>query len=46
MGTDAGTAPAVTITRPVRRRPIFHRLPVVALDRLTEDSLAITYGVP
>ncbi|HLV57269.1 MAG TPA: 1,2-phenylacetyl-CoA epoxidase subunit PaaE [Natronosporangium sp.] len=46
MGTDAGTAPAVTITRPVRRRPIFHRLPVVALDRLTEDSLAITFGVP
>lgn len=46
MRTDAGTAPAVTITRPVRRRPVFHRLPVVALDRLTEDSLAITFGVP
>ncbi|HEY8452497.1 MAG: 1,2-phenylacetyl-CoA epoxidase subunit PaaE [Micromonosporaceae bacterium] len=46
MVTDTGTAPAVTITRPTRRRPVFHRLPVVALDRLTEDSLAITFGVP
>jgi ring-1,2-phenylacetyl-CoA epoxidase subunit PaaE len=36
----------VTITRPTRRRPTFHRLPVTALDRLTDDSLAITFGVP
>jgi ring-1,2-phenylacetyl-CoA epoxidase subunit PaaE len=37
---------AVTINRPVRRRPVFHPLPVAALDRLTEDSLAITFVVP
>jgi ring-1,2-phenylacetyl-CoA epoxidase subunit PaaE len=36
----------VTITRPTRRRPAFHRLPVAALDRLTDDALAITFGVP
>ena len=37
---------AVTISRPVRRRPVFHALPVAAVDRLTEDSLAITFAVP
>jgi ring-1,2-phenylacetyl-CoA epoxidase subunit PaaE len=37
---------AVTITRPARRRPVFHPLPVSAVDRLTEDSLAITFVVP
>lgn len=37
---------AVTITRPTRRRPVFHPLPVAAIDRLTEDSLAITFAVP
>jgi ring-1,2-phenylacetyl-CoA epoxidase subunit PaaE len=37
---------AVTITRPVRRRPVFHALAVAALDRLTDDSLAITFAVP
>ncbi|MFI0791674.1 1,2-phenylacetyl-CoA epoxidase subunit PaaE [Micromonospora rubida] len=36
----------VTITRPVRRRPAFHPLPVVAVDRLTADAVAITFGVP
>jgi ring-1,2-phenylacetyl-CoA epoxidase subunit PaaE len=36
----------VTITRPVRRRPVFHPLPVAAVDRLTEDSVAITFAVP
>lgn len=36
----------VTITRPARRRPAFHLLPVTALDRLTDDALAITFGVP
>jgi ring-1,2-phenylacetyl-CoA epoxidase subunit PaaE len=36
----------VTITRPARRRPAFHQLPVTALDRLTDDALAITFGVP
>ncbi len=36
----------VTITRPTRRRPTFHRLPVAAIDRLTDDALAITFTVP
>jgi len=36
----------VTITRPVRRRPVFHTLPVAALERLTDDALAITFAVP
>lgn len=36
----------VTINRPTRRRPTFHRLPVAALDRLTEDALAIAFQVP
>ncbi|MGW0504660.1 1,2-phenylacetyl-CoA epoxidase subunit PaaE [Micromonospora sp. NPDC003241] len=36
----------VTITRPVRRRPVFHPLPVVAVDRLTSDAVAITFDVP
>jgi ring-1,2-phenylacetyl-CoA epoxidase subunit PaaE len=36
----------VTITRPVRRRPVFHPLPVAAVDRLTDDSVAITFAVP
>ncbi|GAB3818204.1 1,2-phenylacetyl-CoA epoxidase subunit PaaE [Micromonospora zhanjiangensis] len=36
----------VTITRPARRRPVFHPLPVAAVDRLTEASVAITFAVP
>lgn len=36
----------VTIKRPVRRRPVFHPLPVAALDRLTDDAIAITFTVP
>ncbi|MFC7549113.1 1,2-phenylacetyl-CoA epoxidase subunit PaaE [Plantactinospora sp. GCM10030261] len=36
----------VTITRPVRRRPVFHPLPVVSVDWLTDDSVAITFAVP
>lgn len=36
----------VTITRPVRRRPVFHPLPVCAVDRLTTDAVAITFAVP
>ncbi|MEW2473061.1 1,2-phenylacetyl-CoA epoxidase subunit PaaE [Micromonospora gifhornensis] len=35
----------VTITRPVRRRPVFHPLPVVAVDRLTADAVAVTFAV-
>jgi ring-1,2-phenylacetyl-CoA epoxidase subunit PaaE len=36
----------VTISRPTRRRPTFHPLPVSAIDRLTDDALAITFTVP
>ncbi|WP_433687761.1 1,2-phenylacetyl-CoA epoxidase subunit PaaE [Micromonospora carbonacea] len=36
----------VTITRPARRRPAFHPLPVAAVDRLTADAVAITFAVP
>ena len=36
----------VTITRPARRRPVFHPLTVAAVDRLTDDSLAIAFAVP
>ncbi|GAA3760562.1 phenylacetate-CoA oxygenase/reductase subunit PaaK [Plantactinospora mayteni] len=37
---------SVTINRPVRRRPVFHPLPVRAVDRLTEDAVAVTFEVP
>lgn len=37
---------SVTITRPVRRRPVFHALPVAAVTRLTDDAVAITFEVP
>lgn len=37
---------SVTITRPVRRRPVFHPLPVLAVDRLTDDAVAVTFAVP
>jgi ring-1,2-phenylacetyl-CoA epoxidase subunit PaaE len=36
----------VIITRPVRRRPAFHPLPVADLDRLTDDAVAVTFAVP
>ncbi|WBB77971.1 phenylacetate-CoA oxygenase/reductase subunit PaaK [Micromonospora sp. WMMD882] len=36
----------VTITRPARRRPVFHPLPVVAVDRLTDDAVAVSFAVP
>ena len=36
----------VTITRPVRSRPAFHPLPVAAVDRLTDDAVAVTFTVP
>jgi ring-1,2-phenylacetyl-CoA epoxidase subunit PaaE len=36
----------VTITRPVRRRPQFHDLTVAAVDRLTDDAVAVTLAVP
>ncbi|MBF9128606.1 phenylacetate-CoA oxygenase/reductase subunit PaaK [Plantactinospora sp. S1510] len=36
----------VTINRPVRRRPVFHPLSVRAVDRLTDDAVAVTFEVP
>src|SRR5258706_12497219 len=36
----------VTITRPQRRRPLFHSLEVVGVDRLTDDSVAVSFSVP
>lgn len=36
----------VVVTRPIRRRPTFHPLPVVGLDRLTDDAVVITLAVP
>ncbi|MBX6723236.1 MAG: phenylacetate-CoA oxygenase/reductase subunit PaaK [Dactylosporangium sp.] len=36
----------VTIKRPQRRRPVFHPLPVGAVERLTDDAIAITFTVP
>lgn len=36
----------VTIKTPVRRRPVFHHLLVEAVDRLTDDAVAVTFGVP
>ncbi|GGJ95364.1 phenylacetic acid degradation protein [Pilimelia anulata] len=37
---------SVTIRQPARRRPVFHALPVTAIDQLTEEALAITFAVP
>jgi ring-1,2-phenylacetyl-CoA epoxidase subunit PaaE len=37
---------AVTIRRPQRRRPVFHELRVAAVDRLTDDAVAVTFEVP
>ena len=36
----------VTVTQPVRRRPTFHALPVAAVDRLTDDAVAVSFAVP
>ena len=41
-----GSERTVTITRPARRRPTFHPLRVEAVDRLTDDAVAITFAVP
>ncbi|MFV2088046.1 1,2-phenylacetyl-CoA epoxidase subunit PaaE [Micromonospora sp. LOL_021] len=37
---------AVTISRPARRRPVFHPLPVTGVDQLTADAVAVTFAVP
>ncbi|WP_432983677.1 1,2-phenylacetyl-CoA epoxidase subunit PaaE [Dactylosporangium sp. CA-233914] len=34
------------IRRPAKRRPMFHRLAVVDVERLTEDAVAVTFEVP
>jgi ring-1,2-phenylacetyl-CoA epoxidase subunit PaaE len=36
----------VVVRRPVKRRPTFHPLPVAAVDRLTDDAVAVTFRVP
>ncbi|MET0865321.1 MAG: 1,2-phenylacetyl-CoA epoxidase subunit PaaE [Nakamurella sp.] len=45
--TDTGTSdkPGRTAA-PVRRHAVFHPLRVASVDRLTEDSVAITFDVP
>jgi ring-1,2-phenylacetyl-CoA epoxidase subunit PaaE len=37
---------AVTVTRPQRRRPAFHRLSVAEVSRLTDEAVAVTFAVP
>ncbi|WP_238016301.1 1,2-phenylacetyl-CoA epoxidase subunit PaaE [Dactylosporangium sp. AC04546] len=34
------------IVRPVKKRPKFHRLAVVDVERLTDDAVAVTFDVP
>jgi ring-1,2-phenylacetyl-CoA epoxidase subunit PaaE len=36
----------VTISKPVRRRPQFHALPVTGVDALTDDAVVVTFSVP
>jgi len=40
------TVPAVTVTRPVKRRPAFHPLAVADVERLTDDAVAVRFDVP
>lgn len=42
----AGPNGAPTPVKPQRRRPRFHPLPVAAIDRLTDDAVAVTFDVP
>jgi len=37
---------AVTISRPARRRPVFHPLAVASVDQLTADAVAVSFAVP
>lgn len=37
---------AVTVSRPTRRRPEFHKLAVSRLDRLTDDAYVVGFAVP
>ncbi|GAA2386173.1 1,2-phenylacetyl-CoA epoxidase subunit PaaE [Dactylosporangium salmoneum] len=34
------------IRRPAKRRPMFHRLAVLDVERLTDDAVAVTFDVP
>src|SRR6266545_2085376 len=36
----------VTVTRPQRRRPIFHKLTVSEVSPLTDDAVAVSFEVP
>ena len=40
------TGPAVTVTRPRKRRPAFHPLVVAAVEPLTDDAVAVRFDVP
>ena len=48
MAPEGSTRPerVVAITRPVRRRPQFHKLAVARRDELTDDAFALTFTVP
>ena len=37
---------AALVTRPTRRRAQFHALTVAAVERLTDDAVAVTFAVP
>ncbi|GIG57617.1 phenylacetic acid degradation protein [Longispora fulva] len=36
----------VTLSKPARRRPVFHPLLVQAVDQLTDDAVAVSFRVP
>jgi ring-1,2-phenylacetyl-CoA epoxidase subunit PaaE len=38
--------PTVSIRKPQRRRPVFHPLTGAGIDRLTDDSVAVTFAIP
>lgn len=38
--------PKISLSTPVKRRPGFHRLPVVEVQRLTDEAVRVTFAVP
>jgi ring-1,2-phenylacetyl-CoA epoxidase subunit PaaE len=36
----------VTLTRPLRRRPVFHELTIAEVTPLTDEAVAVTFAVP
>jgi ring-1,2-phenylacetyl-CoA epoxidase subunit PaaE len=40
------STPAITVTRPKKRRPTFHPLVVAEVERLTDDAVAVRFDVP